>query len=325
MRQDRSVARSEDLANVRAQRRSVAPPYSTRSAGASEERGPQRPDLVPHLVEEPLPGVGVGRAERGGLVHHDAGRAEQAGLAAEQPGGELEVVVPQEVVGLRQAPLPAQAGVHQDRHERRRADGQAARGRRRLPLPFARKRLYPGSVHRMRTAVRPHHPAGDQRGRAAGMERTGVEHGPQGARLRHRVVVHQPDQVGLPGQGQRQAIREAARAAGVALRRGQPHGREAGPDQVRGAVGGGVVDHDHRVRGAGLPQHRGQCLGQQVPPVIGDDDGDHPGRPARRGGRAGGGHPRSASGPGSAPWPARSGCAAAAPPGNGRSGPAPPA
>ncbi len=37
MRQDRSVARSEDLANVRTQRRSVAPPYSTRSAGASEE------------------------------------------------------------------------------------------------------------------------------------------------------------------------------------------------------------------------------------------------------------------------------------------------
>ena len=93
--------------------------------GGQRGPGPQRPDLVPHLVEEALPGIGVGRAERGGLVHHDAGRAEQAGLAPEQPGRELEVVVPQEVVSLGQAPGPAEAGVHQDRHERRRPDRQA--------------------------------------------------------------------------------------------------------------------------------------------------------------------------------------------------------
>ena len=79
----------------------------------------------------------------------------------------------------------------------------------------------------MRAAVGPHHPAGDQRGRPARVECPGVEHGLQRAWLGNRVVVHQPDQVGRLGQGQRQAIGEPARAAGVALRCGQPHGREA--------------------------------------------------------------------------------------------------
>ena len=92
------------------------------AVGGPLQRGQRRPvlehpDLVPYLVEEPVAGVDVGGAERFGLVHHDAGRAQQAGVAAQQPGGELEVVVPQEVVGLRQAALPAHAGVDEDRNK----------------------------------------------------------------------------------------------------------------------------------------------------------------------------------------------------------------
>ncbi len=56
-------------------------------------------------------------------MHDDAGRAEQPGVTAQQPGGELEVIVPQEVVGLGQTASPALAGVDEDRHERCRADG----------------------------------------------------------------------------------------------------------------------------------------------------------------------------------------------------------
>ena len=319
-RQARYQARSE-CAAVGGLGEGAGPAAQRRTAvqqplrGGQRRPGPQRPDLVPHLVEEALAGIGVGRAERAGLVHHDAGRAEQAGLAPEQPGGELEIVVPQEVVSLGQAPGAADAGVHQDRHERRRPDRQAPGRGRGEALRLAGERLGPGGVHRVRAAIGPHHPAGDQRRRPARAQRTGVEHGLERARFRHRVVVHQPDQVGRVGQGQRQAVGEPAGAAGVALHRGQPHGGEAGADHLRRVVGRGVVDHDDRVRGPGLSQHRGQRLDQQVPPVVGDHDRDHPGRPAPvrrvtvrhvvarhvRWGR----HVRSASGPGCAPWPAR--------------------
>ncbi len=69
----------------------------------------QRPNLVTHLVEEPLARVVVRRAEGAGLVHHDARRTQQPDIVAKQPRGEFEVVVPQEEVGVRQ-PRPADRG-----------------------------------------------------------------------------------------------------------------------------------------------------------------------------------------------------------------------
>ena len=215
------MRRSRDRAKVRAQRRSVEPVYGTRSTGRERRRDPEHPDLVPDLVEEALPGVGVRRAERGRLVHDDAGRAEQAGAAAQQPGGELEVVVPQEVVRLRQAALPAHAGVHEDRHKRGRTDRQASGAARPRRSALAGQWLGAGGVHGVRAPVGPHHPAGDQRGRRAGITVTGVQHRPQRARLGHRVVVHEPDQVRVARQRERHAAGEPARAAGVARELGQ--------------------------------------------------------------------------------------------------------
>ena len=175
---------------------------------------------------------------------------------------------------------------------------------------LAGQRLGPRGVHRVRAPVGPDHAAGDQRRRPGRVALPGLEHRPQRVRLGHRVVVHEPDQVGAIGQGQRHAVGEPARAAGVAGQLGQPRRGEPGAYRRRGAVGRGVVDHDHRIRRAALRLHRGQRLQQQLPPVVGDHDGDHPGRlqplaPGRRSrarGRPVRGRPRlwpgSTSGPG---------------------------
>ncbi len=253
-----AVGRAAERTGPAAQRRA---PVQHPLGGRQRASRAQRPDLVPHLVEEALPWVRIGGAERPGLVHDHAGRAEPAGLATQQPGGELEVVVPQEVVGLRQAALPADRGIDQDRDERGRPDRQAAGRRRAALLRPGGERLGPRRVHRVRPAVGPLHPAGQQRrpgsARLAGpLPR--VQQGAQRIRLRHRVVVHQPDQVGGIGQGQRQAVGEPAGPAGVLRQRGQPYRRERGTHRAGAAVGGRVVHRDDRVRRPGLRQHRGQ-------------------------------------------------------------------
>jgi len=244
--------------------------------GGCERRGiPEHPDLVPDLVEEALPGVGIGRAERRRLVDDDAGRAEQAGVAAQQPGGELEVVVPQEVVRPRQAPPAAYPGVHEDRDKRCRTDRQAARGRGRQAFCLAGERLAARGVHRVRPPVGPEDAARDQRGGPGRVAFAGGQQRPQRTRLGHRVVIHEPDEVDVTGQGQRRAIGEPARAAGVARQPGQPYGRILPAHRRSGPVGRGVVDHDHDVRRRGLRMHRFKRLEQQLPPVAGDHDRGH--------------------------------------------------
>ena len=208
-------------------------------------------------------------------MHDHAGRAEQAGPAAQQPGGELEVVVPQEVVRPRQAAQAACPGVHEDRDERCRTDRQAARGRGRQAFCLAGERLAARGVHRVIPSVGPDHPAGDQRRGLGRVAFAGGQQRPQRARTGHRVVVHEPDEVRVAGQGQRRAAGEAARAAGVARQPGQPDGRIMPAHRRGGPVGRGVVDHDHRVRRPALRVHRGERLEQQLPPVAGDHDRGH--------------------------------------------------
>ena len=252
-------------------------------------------------------------------MHDDAGRAEQAGLAAQQPGGEFEVVVPQEVVRPRQAAPAAHPGVHEDRDERCRTDRQAARRRGRHAFCLAGERLAARGVHRVRPPVGPDHAAGDQRGGLGGVAFAGGQQRPQRAQLGHRVVVHEPDEVRVAGQRQRRAVGEPARAAGVARQLGQPDGRIVPARRRGGPVGRGVVDHDHGVRRPALRVHRGERLEQQLPPVAGDHDRDH-------GGTVASGHVRDVPvgrtgwggrAPGGAPATATPRCAAGAPPGSG--------
>ena len=105
--------------------------------GAEAARAGEHPELVADLVEEPLPRVGVGGAEDPGLVDDHAVGAVEAGAAADQPGGVLEVVVPEEVVGQRQAALADGLRVAHDRDEGRRAH-------RHRPHPLGRGVLGPG-------------------------------------------------------------------------------------------------------------------------------------------------------------------------------------
>jgi hypothetical protein len=196
-------------------------------------------------------------------------------VAAQQPGGELEVVVPQEVVRPRQAAPAAHPGVHQDRDKRCRTDRLAAHGRGRQSFCLAGERLAARGVHRVRPPVGPEHAAGDQRGGPARVSLARGQQRPQSAWPGHRVVVHEPDQVRATGQGQRRAAGEPARAPGVARQLGQPHGRMVPAHRGRGPVGRGVVHHDHGVRGPALRTHRGERLEQQLPPVAGDHDRGH--------------------------------------------------
>ena len=267
-------------------------------------------------------------------MHDNAGRAEQAGVAAQQPGGELEVVVPQEVVGLRQTALPAHAGVDQHRYKRCRTDRHAARGRGRGPFCPAGERLDARGVHRVRPPVGPDHAAGHQRRRPAGQAPAGLEQRAQGVPPGHRVVVHEPDEVRAARQGQRHAAGEPARPAGVARKLGQRRARVARADRRGGPVRRGVVDHDHRVGHAALRIYRRERLEQQLPAVVGDHDGGHGGRvapgrprilsfahardvPAVRAAVTGLARHRAARGPGHARAPARPRCAAAGRPGSG--------
>jgi hypothetical protein len=252
-------------------------------------------------------------------VHDDAGRAEQAGTATQQPGGELEVVVPQEVVRPRQAAAAAHPGVHEDRDKRCRTDRQAARRPGRPAFCLAGERLAARGVHRVRASVGPDHAAGHQRGRVARVALARGQQRPQRARLGHRVVVHEPDEVRAIGQGQRRAVGEPARAAGVARQLGQPDGRIVPAHRRGGPVGRGVVDHDHGVRRPALRLQRGERLEQQLPPVAGDHDRDD-------GGTVASGHVRdvpvgwagrAGRAPGGAPATATPRCAAGARPGSG--------
>ncbi len=93
----------------------------------------------------------------------------------------------------------------------------------------------------------------------------------QALRRRHDVVVHQPDPVEALRVRRADREVEAARPAEVLL--GAEHlqaGERARGQHVGGVVGGGVVDHDHRVGGT---VERGQA-------------GEHPRRAGRRGCRS---------------------------------------
>ncbi len=85
----------------------------------------------------------------------------------------------------------------------------------RVSLGFAGEGLGPRGVHRVRPAIGPDHPAGDQRRRPAGLTAACLEQRQQRAGLRHRVVVHDPDQVGSVGEGKGHAVGEPAGAAVV--------------------------------------------------------------------------------------------------------------
>ena len=240
-------------------------------------------------------------------------------MAAQKPGGELEVVVPQEVVRPRQAAPAAHPGVNEDRDERGRTDRHAARRCGRQAFCLAGKRLAAWGVHRVRSPVGPDHAAGDQRGGVARVAFAGRQQRQQRARLGHRVVVHEPDEVRAAGQGQRRAVGEPARAAGVARQLGQPDRRVVAAHRRGGPVGRGVVDHDHGVRRPALATHRGERLEQQLPPVAGDHNRDHAGT-----GDSGhvrdvpvGWADRRARAPGGAQATARPRCAAGARPGRG--------
>ena len=208
---------------MRAQRRTVEPPYSAFSAGLSPRAAGEQPDLVAHLVEEPLPRVGVGGAERPGLVHHDAGRARETDAAADQPGGVLEVVVPQEVVGDRQPPLadhaPTSHAIETNDAER---IGTAARRAAAARALVRRAHRAWGAGCSSGGRGRRSRPPGWRAPPAArpGYVDQAVDQPLGRRRRRDGVVVEQPDQVGRVGQRPLDAGREAAGAAGV---RGQVH------------------------------------------------------------------------------------------------------
>ena len=78
------------------------------------------------------------------MQHHAGGHVE-ADPVADQPGGVLEVVVPEEVVGDRQPALADHAGVAHDRDERRRPDRDRARA---AAAAATSARLAPGLLAR---------------------------------------------------------------------------------------------------------------------------------------------------------------------------------
>ncbi len=190
---------------------------------------------------------------------------------------ELEVVVPDEVVGDGQPVVPDGPGVDQHRDEGRRPHRERAGLRRARQGAGRGSGPRAGSVHRALAAVVPDDAAAQERdGPRVGsprleerLERTG-----QG----DRVVVHEPDQVRVHRlDGVRYPGREAARAARVArhLQDGRADGVLTGDDG--GVVVRAVVHHEHRVDGTRLPREGVERLDEQVAPVVRHDHRDHPG------------------------------------------------
>jgi hypothetical protein len=123
----------------------------------------------------------------------------------------------------------------------------------------------------------------------------GGEHRPVG---RPAVVVGAPHPVRAQREGVQHAEREAAGAAQVAPAGEVADRQPAAQDDVLGRLVGAVVHDDDVVGTPGLAPDGGQALGELLPAVPGDDDGDHlvaghGGHPvAGHGGEAAAGHGR---------------------------------
>jgi hypothetical protein len=222
-------------------------------------------------------------------VDHDAVRAVEPDPVTDQPGGVLEVVVPQEVVRDREAAVPHRPGVAHHRDERRRADRRTPDQRGRPELRLRGTRSRPRRVHRVVPAVGPHDAVGQHRRRPAGAV---VVAGPcrdqplGGRRLGNGVVVEQPEQLRVVAEGASDARGETTGTADVPAQPDQVEVTVALGEQRAGPVGAGVVDDDDLGRCEGLRGQRRERLLQQLAPVPrdydSDDPGTHPSDPTRQ-------------------------------------------
>ncbi len=268
---------------MRCQRRSVEPAYSSVSSGPSDRaaRRASRPCCAPRRrTARP----GRRRWSRtSGLVHDDAGRAVQPDAAAQQPGGELEVVVPQEVVGDRQPALAAPVGVDEDGHEARPSGSACSRpprprGARRRPTQGFARGVFIGwsrpSVHTTRLAT--------QRGAAARVR----------ARRRRQLRPGRPARARCRRPSATRRSAPCVQSAATARRRSRPRPRCCGSaGRAERAVGRGAREQRRPCRrrrrcrrpprrtAGGLRRERGQRLGEQLATVLGDDHRDDPRRP----------------------------------------------